>query len=239
MNTKWIENGHNDGRMDTERTQKGHRMDTEWTQNGHRMDTEWTLNGHWMDTEWTQNGPSQLIATSIYVCLIMALICFALGQDLENDEVLLSLDRDILELQKDNARLETSMIELRSQIGAMESSLRQRVRENKALEENIQHLTKYYEFMKKTNKCWWSGEWQGRQRRQWFLYHLGNKGGCRIGRIIRISSRYSLCNISIIFPMRQPPKYTNTGKETSILSEVTSQTNQTIIIRLVPFWRVV
>ena len=106
-----------------------------------------------MDTEGTQNGPSQLIATSIYVCLIMALICFALGQDLENDEVLLSLDRDILELQKDNARLETSMIELRSQIGPMESSLRQRVRENKALEENIQHLTKYYEFMKKTNKC--------------------------------------------------------------------------------------
>ena len=45
------------------------------------------------------------------------------------------------------------MIELRSEIGAMESSLRQRVRENKALEENIQHLTKYYEFMKKTNKC--------------------------------------------------------------------------------------
>ena len=72
---------------------------------------------------------------------------------MENDEVLLSLDSDILDLQKDNARLETSMIELRSEIGAMESSLRQRVRENKALEENIQHLTKYYEFMKKTNKC--------------------------------------------------------------------------------------
>lgn len=75
------------------------------------------------------------------------------GQDLENDDVLLSLDGEILELQKDNARLETSMIELRSAIGAMESSLRQRVRENKALEENIQHLTKYYDFMKKTNKC--------------------------------------------------------------------------------------
>ena len=105
-----------------------------------------------MNTEWTL-----LIATSIYMCLLKFFIgrigLFALGQDLENDEVLLSLDRDILELQKDNARLETSMIELRSQIGAMESSLRQRVRENKALEENIQHLTKYYEFMKKTNKC--------------------------------------------------------------------------------------
>ena len=63
------------------------------------------------------------------------------------------MDRDILDLQKDNARLETSMIELRSAIGAMESSLRQRVRENKALEENVQHLTKYYDFMKKTNKC--------------------------------------------------------------------------------------
>lgn len=75
------------------------------------------------------------------------------GQDLENDEVLLSLDGDILELQKDNARLETSMIELRSAIAAMETSLRQKVRENKALEENIQHLTKYHDFMKKTNKC--------------------------------------------------------------------------------------
>ena len=105
-----------------------------------------------MNTEWTLS-----IATFIYMCLLKFFIgrigLFALGQDLENDEVLLSLDRDILELQKDNARLETSMIELRSQIGAMESSLRQRVRENKALEENIQHLTKYYEFMKKTNKC--------------------------------------------------------------------------------------
>ena len=109
-----------------------------------RMDT--------MNTEWTLS-----IETSIYMCLLKFFIgrigLFALGQDLENDEVLLSLDRDILELQKDKARLETSMIELRSQIGAMESSLRQRVRENKALEENIQHLTKYYEFMKKTNKC--------------------------------------------------------------------------------------
>ena len=105
-----------------------------------------------MNTEWVLS-----FATSIYMCLLKFFISriglFALGQDLENDEVLLSLDRDILELQKDNARLETSMIELRSQIGAMESSLRQRVRENKALEENIQHLTKYYEFMKKTNKC--------------------------------------------------------------------------------------
>ena len=122
-----------------------------------------------MNTEWTL-----LIATSIYMCLLKFFIgrigLFALGQDLENDEVLLSLDRDILELQKDNARLETSMIELRSQIGAMESSLRQRVRENKALEENIQHLTKYYEFMKKTNKCWWSVD-------AWWAVELPGRGG--------------------------------------------------------------
>lgn len=68
--------------------------------------------------------------------------------DLDNDEEIRVLEEEILELQEYNAKVESEMIKLRTDISQMEQHIRMTERDNQALAQKNHNLTEYYETLR-------------------------------------------------------------------------------------------
>lgn len=70
------------------------------------------------------------------------------GPGLENDADIRALEEEILELQEYNAKVESEMIRLRTDITQMEQQIRMTERDNQALSQRAGSLNEYYDSLK-------------------------------------------------------------------------------------------
>lgn len=71
-----------------------------------------------------------------------------LGPGLENDADIRALEEEILELQEYNAKVESEMIRLRTDITQMEQQIRMTERDNQALAQKTSSLNEYYDSLR-------------------------------------------------------------------------------------------
>lgn len=68
--------------------------------------------------------------------------------EMENDADIRALEEEILELQEYNAKVESEMIKLRTDITQMEQHIRTTERDNQSFAQKTNHLSEYYESLR-------------------------------------------------------------------------------------------